>query len=228
MKRKSRYLAYAALALVAVAVAFSAVSGAQVDGTQTPQIGDDGEASNATANETLERVTGTLEEVETGEGDYRLGGTTVEIGARWYVEENEAPADFDGDGTVETIAEEFDGMVGQEVTLTVESDDDDDVEAGDVHAVGGVSYRGDGPPPWAGGPNRDGKNERRGGNSHGPPPWAGEPDGDVGDSGEETDEKDDRNGGNGPPPWAGGPSKDRKDERKGGNGPPPWAGGPNK
>jgi len=195
MKRKRLYLAYATLALVAVAVAFSAVSGAQVDGTPTPQSGDDGEASNTTANETLERVTGTLEEAETGEGDYSLGETTVEIGARWYVEENEAPADFDGDGTVETIAKEFDGMVGQEVTLTVERDGDGDAEASDVHAVDGVSYRGDGPPPWAGGPNRKAENERRGGNGQGPPPWAGGSDGDVGDSGEETDEREDRNGG---------------------------------
>ncbi len=99
------------------------------------------------ANETVETVNGTLE--ATGGEDYRLGNLTIDVGAAWYVNDTAAPADLDGDGTVETIRGEFDGLVGQEVTLTVESDG----EEGDVLVVGDQQYREEGPPPWAGGPH---------------------------------------------------------------------------
>lgn len=117
--------------------------------------GDDDEVDN----ETRVTVSGTLESLA-GE-DYRLDGLAIDIGAEWYTSNTTAKTDFDGDGTVETIRAEFDGLVGESVTLTVETDGTE----GDVFAVEGAQYREQGPPPWAGGPD-----------GHGPPEHAGPPD----------------------------------------------------
>ncbi len=96
-------------------------------------------------------------EQATGE-DYRLDGLAIDIGAEWYTNSTEADTDLDGDGTVETIRAEFDGMVGQNVTVTVETDGTE----GDVLAVNGEQYREQGPPPWAGGPHGNGPPDHAG------------------------------------------------------------------
>lgn len=133
------------------------VDEAQIPADAGPDAGDEepGEANSGTVedaddNETVETVSGTIESTD-GEG-YRLDGLRIDIGAAWYVNDTEAPADFDGDGTVETIRAEFDGLVGEDVTLTVETDG----EEGDILGVEGTEYRQQGPPPWAGGPNGNG------------------------------------------------------------------------
>jgi hypothetical protein len=109
--------------------------------------GDDDDDTDDDDNETTTTVTDVLEQA-TGE-DYRLDGLAIDIGAEWYTNSTEADTDLDGDGTVETIRAEFDGMVGQNVTVTVETDGTE----GDVLAVNGEQYREQGPPPWAGGPH---------------------------------------------------------------------------
>ena len=119
------------------------------DGSGLPGNDDDG-------NETTTTVTGVFEQA-TGE-DYRLDGLAVDIGAEWYTNSTEADTDLDGDGTVETIRAEFDGLVGQNVTLTVETDGTE----GDVLAVNGEQYRERGPPPWAGGPHGNGPPDHAG------------------------------------------------------------------
>lgn len=101
-------------------------------------------------SETVATVSGTLES-SSGEG-YRLDGLVIDIGAEWYTSNTTADTDFDRDGVTETISSEFDGLVGEEVTMTVETDG----EEGDVRAVNGDQYREQGPPPWAGGPNGNG------------------------------------------------------------------------
>ncbi len=107
-------------------------------------------------NETRVTVSGTLE-ASAGE-DYRLDGLAIDIGAEWYTSNTTAETDLDGDGTVETIRAEFDGLVGQTVTLTVETDGTE----GDVFAVDGEQYRERGPPPWAGGPHGNGPPDHAG------------------------------------------------------------------
>ena len=119
------------------------------DDPEPPGDDDDG-------NETTTTITGVFEQV-TGE-DYRLDGLAVDIGAEWYTNSTEADTDLDGDGTVETIRAEFDGLVGQNVTLTVETDGTE----GDVLAVNGEQYRERGPPPWAGGPHGNGPPDHAG------------------------------------------------------------------
>jgi hypothetical protein len=114
------------------------------------------ERGDDTDTETRVTVSGTLE-ASAGE-DYRLDGLAIDIGAEWYTSTTTAETDLDGDGTVETIRAEFDGLVGQTVTLTVETDGTE----GDVFAVDGEQYRERGPPPWAGGPHGNGPPDHAG------------------------------------------------------------------
>lgn len=161
----------AALAVAVIAGAVVALSGGAVADAEPPQAQYDvasngsspsedrgSEAGPGGENETVTTVDGTLES-SPGE-DYRLDGLAIDIGAGWYVNNETAPADFDGDGSTETVREEFDGLVGQEVTITVESDG----QEGDVLEVNGQVYREQGPPPWAGPPPHAGA-----------PPHAGPP-----------------------------------------------------
>lgn len=86
-----------------------------------------------------------------GEG-YCIGDATLHFGPWWYLDSTRSGQDFDDDGTVETSAEELDGLISQYVTL--------DVKVGprktDVYAINGLPWREaiGGPPPWAGGPLR--------------------------------------------------------------------------
>jgi hypothetical protein len=108
---------------------------------------EDDEHERGDENETVKTITGTLEN-PSGE-DYQLNGLAIDIGPPRYVNNAQAPVDFDGDGTIETIRAEFDGLVGENVTVTVETDG----REGDVRSVTGDQYREDGPPPWAGPPD---------------------------------------------------------------------------
>ncbi|WP_144263571.1 hypothetical protein [Haloglomus irregulare] len=129
------------------------------DEEQTDQPEDDGGDHASEGNETIRTVNGTLE--SSGGEDYRLDGLVIDIGPEWYTSNTTADTDFDGDGTTETIRSEFDGLVGEEVTLTVETDG----EEGDVRAVNDHQYREQGPPPWAGGPHGNGPPDHAGGRS---------------------------------------------------------------
>jgi hypothetical protein len=124
------------------------------DGVEHP--GDDHNDTDDDDNETTATVTGVLEQAP-GE-DYQLDGLAIDIGAMWYTNSTAADTDLDGDGTVERIRAEFDGLVGQNVTVTVETDGTE----GDVLAVNGEQYREQGPPPWAGGPHGNGPPDHAG------------------------------------------------------------------
>jgi hypothetical protein len=161
----------AALSLAVLVGAVVALSGGAVADPAPPQAqsdvapdedgprqdGDD-EDEPSGDNETVTTVDGTLKS-SPGE-DYRLKGLVIDIGAEWYVNNETAPEDFDEDGSTERIREEFDGLVGQDVTMTVESDG----QEGDVLKINGQVYREQGPPPWAGPPPHAGA-----------PPHAGPP-----------------------------------------------------
>jgi hypothetical protein len=109
---------------------------------------------------------------------YAVDGAAVSFGPTWYTAVANAAADYDGDGTVETIAAELDGLVGTAVTLDGETG-----RCGDFGAftINGQVYRSAGRPPWAGGPKVVGAIQ----------PGAGA----------QMDKDDD--GGAGRPPWAG-------------------------
>jgi len=168
-------------ALVVVAVVGLLSAGAIANTTSIPAQADVQTSNASETNETIKQVTGTLESTD-GE-DYQLGDLAIDIGASWYVENTTADADYDNNGSTETIQAEFDGLISEEVTLTVETDG----EEGDVLAVNDTQYREEGPPPWAGGPNdNDDDSQSQGPDSEdndsesqegGPPPWAGGPNG---------------------------------------------------
>lgn len=105
---------------------------------------------------------------------YTVDGTEVGFGPVWYIVAVDADADYDGDGTVETIAVELDGLVGTAVTL--------DGEAGrcgdfDVFVINEQTYRSPGRPAWAGGPTVVGAihpgTADDADDGAGRPPWAG-------------------------------------------------------
>jgi hypothetical protein len=82
--------------------------------------------------------------------EYCVSGIEVGFGPPWYLEETEAPTDYDGDGRVETLTVEIDSLIDSTVTLTIEYDRFGDADA---FAIDGVFYRDEiGPPPWAGPP----------------------------------------------------------------------------
>ena len=106
----------------------------------------------------LEPLSGTLSQVER---DYAVDGTPVSFGPFWFLGDAAAPADFDGDGVVGSMAEELAGLIGNVVDLQVEVDADGEA---DVFGINGSTYREQGvPPAWAGKPSW----------VPGPPPFAG-------------------------------------------------------
>ena len=156
--------------LKAVAVLLAAAFGAAAvaAAVEGPGGSGDDEAERVTT------VTGTLQV----EGkDVRLGARKVGLGPPWYRETAKA-ADFDGDGTVETIARELAGLEGRSVAVTGELEDD---QIG-ARAIAGKPYRQAGKPPWAGGKNRAAKCEAK--------------------QARQAAKQKDRAGRGGPPPWA--------------------------
>ena len=126
--------------------------------------------------EQVPTVSGTLAR----DGDeFTLAGKELGVGPRWW-RETAKVADYDGDGTVETVAVEFAGLVGKHVTVVAGTEGDEL----SVRAIGGKALRAAGRPLWAGGPNRDAKCKAKAaklaakqqaeaaGKAHGPPSWA--------------------------------------------------------
>jgi len=91
--------------------------------------------------EQVATVSGTLAR----DGDeLTLAGKELGVGPRWW-RETAKVADYDGDGTVETIAVELAGLVGKHVTVVAETEGDEL----SVRAIGGKALRASGRPPWA-------------------------------------------------------------------------------
>ena len=157
--------------LLAVAFGASAVALA----VERPQQQDDEK------NEQVATVTGAL--TADGKG-FKVGARELGLGPPWWREAGKA-ADFDGDGTVETVAAELKSLTGKSVTVTGESDDESELG---VRTIAGKTFREQGRPPWAGGPNKGdkaackaakqqtkaaAKTKAKGKTGeHGPPPWA--------------------------------------------------------
>ena len=129
----------------------------------------------APEREQMSSVSGTL--ARDGKG-FRLAGRELGLGARWW-RETAKVADFDGDGTTETVVIELSGLVGKGVTATGEVEGDEL----SVRTLNGKTLRAAGRPPWAGGPNREAKckakaakaaakAQAKGTTRGGPPSWA--------------------------------------------------------
>lgn len=148
--RPHRWLGTATLCAILVA-GLAGTALAQEDTTTT-------ESTEADIPAPLEPLSGTLSQVER---DYAVDGTPVSFGPFWFLGDAPAPADLDGDGVVESIAEELAGLIGNAVDLQVEVDADGEA---DVFGINGSTYREqDVPPAWAGKPSW----------VPGPPPFAG-------------------------------------------------------
>jgi hypothetical protein len=65
-----------------------------------------------------------------------LDGTALDLGPAKQLA-NEAAADYDGNGSKDTNAEEFQGLEGEDVTLLVTTSSDSNV----VYVVDGEDYR---------------------------------------------------------------------------------------
>ena len=113
---------------------------------------------------------------------FKVAGRELGLGPPWWRESGKA-ADFDGDGTVETVAAELGSLTGKSVTVTGEAEDASELG---VRTIAGKVFREQGRPPWAGGPKHADKAackakarqakaaaKAKGKSAeHGPPPWA--------------------------------------------------------
>lgn len=159
--------------LLVVTLAASAVALA----VQAPAKQKGKQPEKAEKPEVVATVSGTL--VAHGRS-YTLAGRGLGLGPPWW-RASAKQADYDGDGTVETIAAELQGLVGKTVSLTGATDDGEQDELS-VRTLNGSAYRAHGRPPWAGGRNREAKCKAKAAKAaakakkkdtgHGPPPWA--------------------------------------------------------
>ena len=146
----------AALVVAAAALGASAVALA-VQGPGTPAKDADEERTS---------VAGTL--AADGRG-WRVGARGLGLGPPWW-RETAKLADYDGDGTVETVAAELTGLAGRSVSVAGEVDDD----GVSVRTLNGKAFREAGKPPWAGGRKGAGacKAKAAKARGNGPPAWA--------------------------------------------------------
>ena len=95
----------------------------------------------------LDRLSGTLERGgDTAE--FVLDNVELDFGPDAWVITAPATADFDGDGTVEALLTELEGLVGKPVVANVRLDEDGD--DADVFVLNDLTYRDSagGTPPW--------------------------------------------------------------------------------
>lgn len=143
---------------VATLSALTIATGGSVTGASTDECDDPPQLST---------LTGTLERTDKR---FFIGAEEIDPGPKWYLKETTAEYDYDGDGEIETMWAEINGLVGTEVTVRV--DDAGRGDDRDMYRINGLPWRAaDGcPPPWAGGPGGGGPPP-----GSGPPPWTGSP-----------------------------------------------------
>jgi uncharacterized membrane protein YkoI len=92
----------------------------------------------------LEQVDGV---VERDGDDLEVGRVDLDFGPEHWVATARPMEDYDGDGNVEDLRAELDGLVGNEARFSVRLDDDGD--DADVYAINDLTYREvGGPAPW--------------------------------------------------------------------------------
>ena len=95
----------------------------------------------------LTEITGFL---EYSDNIYSVDDVEVHFGPYWYITNTQASFDFDGDGSLEPIFDELQGLVGSEVTLEGHLQSDNWLS---VFYINGELYREPGKPIWSGGNN---------------------------------------------------------------------------
>ncbi len=100
----------------------------------------------------LEELSGTFQEDIDRDGDrdrddFEIGRVDLDFGPDDWLRTAGPIEDFDGDGTAENVLDELRGLVGQEVTLLVRFDDDDEA---DVYVINDLTFRdsSSGSAPW--------------------------------------------------------------------------------
>ncbi len=123
--------------------------------TPTTGANDASTTTNAPQNRqvlALEQLSGTFQEDvdrdgDTDHDDFEIGRVDLDFGPDDWLRTAGPIEDFDGDGTAENVLDELRGLVGQEVTLLVRFDDDDEA---DVYVINDLTFRdsSSGSAPW--------------------------------------------------------------------------------
>ena len=92
----------------------------------------------------LTEVTGIL---EYSDRIYTVGDVEVHFGPYWYMTKTDSLYDFDGDGVIELIFDELQGLVGSEITLEGYLQSENWLS---VFYINGELYRAPGKPIWSG------------------------------------------------------------------------------
>lgn len=92
----------------------------------------------------LEEITGEL--IYDSENFY-IGEAELHFGPNWYIESAESAIDYDGDGDLEFIIDELQGLVGTIVTVEAHEQSENWYS---VFTINGETYREPGVPIWAG------------------------------------------------------------------------------
>ncbi|MGB6679788.1 MAG: hypothetical protein WBF08_00510 [Candidatus Bathyarchaeia archaeon] len=98
------------------------------------------EAALSTSNMT--ELTGVL---SYSSGRFTIDGVTLHLGPHWYLTTAQSIYDYDGDGNLETIFEELQGLIGTTVTVEGHLQYDNWLS---VFYINGYLYREPGMPPW--------------------------------------------------------------------------------
>ena len=99
---------------------------------------------NCSGRGNLTNVSGVLEKNDT---IYLINNITLKFGPYRYVYETIATYDYDADGFVETLAEELDGLVGTNVTISGHLNENNELI---VFSINELMYRDAGKPEWTG------------------------------------------------------------------------------
>lgn len=95
----------------------------------------------------LDEVSGIVVRNGDDEDDLEVGGVDLDFGPDAWVATAGPMEDYDGDGAVESLRDELDGLVGQEARFRVHLDDEGD--DGEVYTINDLTYREvGGPAPW--------------------------------------------------------------------------------
>lgn len=86
-----------------------------------------------------ETLSGTVERVGLDVDDLAIGRIELDFGPDEWVASAEGIEDYDGDGDVEAVRDELEGLEGQDVELLVSYDEDGDRDDADVHEINGLA-----------------------------------------------------------------------------------------
>ncbi len=78
--------------------------------------------------------------------NYFIGDVELHFGPVWYITTSDSAIDYDGDGSLELISDELQGLVGSEVTVEGHYQSDNWIS---VFTINGELYREVGQPIWA-------------------------------------------------------------------------------